>query len=92
MRNWTKVEYKGLYWIGELKDYNMWKKEGTTLVSKYKGAILGAHKETKGLVGFFGENEMITPVSIGEGASSNSQFSLPCENYFHTISNIYSCT
>ena len=65
------------------EDNLMWKKEGTTLVSKYKGAILGVDKETK-LVGIFDKKEMITPVSIDEAASSNSKLSVPCKNYFRT--------
>ena len=43
----------------------MWKKEGTGLVSKYKGAILGVH-ETEGLVVFLEDHEQITPISIDD--------------------------
>merc|ERR1711874_489697 len=40
------------------------------------GAILGVH-ETGGLVAFYGDNDMITPISIDEDATSSYEFSVP---------------
>ena len=73
MLKWTRVEYKDLR--EDLHVEQLWKKEGTNLVSKYKGAIFGIH-ETKGLVASLEENEMITSISIDEDATSNFELSL----------------
>ena len=55
----------------------LWKKVGNHLISRYNGAILGAH-ETEGLVVISrGETDTVVPVSINEDATTSFEFSVP---------------
>ena len=78
--DWNIVEYK---LVGnEVEDYQLWKKHGGNLVSKLSDAVLGVHK-TEGLVSFVESNEIITPISIDEAATSSYELLVP--GMFHNI-------
>ena len=72
--DWNIVEFK---LVGnEAEDNQLWKMYEGNLVSKVSGAVLGVH-ETEGLAGFGGSNEIITPVSVDEAATSSYELLVP---------------
>ena len=72
--DWNIVEYK---LVGdEVEDNQLWKNYEGNLVSKVSGAVLSVH-ETEGLVGIVGSNEIVTPVSVDEAATSSYEFLVP---------------
>ena len=72
--DWNRVEYKLV--DDEVEDNQLWKMYEGNLVSKVSGAILGVH-ETEGLAGIVGSNEIVTPVSVDETATSSYEFLVP---------------
>ena len=80
MQKWTRVQYKDLK--EDVQVQQMWKKEGTNLVSEYNGALFGIH-EIGGLAAFLDANKMTAPIAIDEEATSNFELSLPGEDNFY---------
>jgi len=83
LTGWNKVELSSLgswKYEDDVKDTQLWKKSGNTLVSKYNDAILSVH-ETEGLVSSMGNNAMVTPATIDETAEINHELGIPdCPN------------
>ena len=79
LTGWNKVEPSTLgswKYEDEVKDTQLWKKSGNTLVSKYNDAILSVH-ETEGLVSSMGNNAMVTPATTDEAAELNHELGIP---------------